>query len=147
MNPNYYFTQIQYLSPAYEEAVQLRYSVLRKPLKLEFSTQQLEEEYDQFHFGVYDQNHLLWACLIFKIHDSQTLQMRQVAVDEFAQGQGIGTFMVHESEKWAKIMGFEKIILHARDIAKPFYEKLNYLADGPPFVELNIHHYNMFKNL
>lgn len=125
----------------------MRFRVLRKPLNLEFSTQQLEEEYDQFHFGVYDQHQTLRACMIFKIHDAKTLQMRQVAVDETVQGQGIGSFMVMESEKWALKMGYEKIILHARDIAKKFYEKLNYQTDGIPFLELNILHYNMFKLL
>lgn len=37
--------------------------------------------------------------------------------------------------------------LHARDTAVPFYNKLNYLQVGEPFIEVGITHFEMYKVL
>lgn len=147
MRSKLFFQQILYLSPEYDASIQLRDRILRQPLQLQFTIDQLEGEYNQFHFGVYDIHQNLHACLSLNKKDSDTLQMRQVAVDSQLQNKGIGSFMVLESERWARSQGFKKIILHARDTAKPFYEKLGYQVDGAAFTELNIIHFNMYKIL
>ena len=43
--------------------------------------------------------------------------------------------------------GFEKMSLHARDTAVPFYNKLNYLQVGEPFIEVGITHFELYKVL
>jgi hypothetical protein len=55
--------------------------------------------------------------------------------------------LVYYVEKWAKERGFLKIILHARDLAIPFYDRLDYKKIGNAFYEVGIEHYLMEKEL
>ena len=138
---------IEFATPEYDEAVSLRYKILRKPLDLEFSEEQLMEEFDQFHFGYYNLQGKLIACLSYQLKEDGVLKMRQVAVDDSQQGRGIGTRMVKETENWAQSSGYNKIILHARDTAVKFYKKLNYSIKGKDFTEVGIKHFLMEKTL
>ena len=142
-----YFIEIQFATPEYDELVQLRTKILRKPLGLEFTIDQLSNEYNDFHFGIYNQELKLLGGMIFNNTGNNTLKMRQVAVDDVCQNKGIGKFMVKQSEEWAKEKGFKKIELNARDTAIPFYQSLGYEAEGEIFIEVSIHHLKMVKNL
>jgi GNAT superfamily N-acetyltransferase len=73
--------------------------------------------------------------------------MRQVAVLPQLQGQGIGTMLVQYSENLARQAGFQRMILHARETAVPFYEKLGYARVGNLFEEVTIRHWKMEKHL
>jgi predicted GNAT family N-acyltransferase len=73
--------------------------------------------------------------------------MRQVAVDTDCQQSGIGKLLVFFSEQYAKNNGFHTIELHARDAAKDFYLKQNYIVEGDVFTEVGIPHYKMKKKL
>lgn len=142
-----YFIEIQFATPEYDELVQLRTKILRKPLGLEFTIDQLSNEYNDFHFGIYNQELKLLGGMIFNNTGNNTLKMRQVAVDDVFQNKGIGKFMVKQSEEWAKEKGFNKIELNARDTAIPFYQSLGYYAEGEIFIEVSIPHIKMVKNL
>ena len=142
-----YFIEIQFATPEYDELVQLRTKILRKPLGLEFTIDQLSNEYNDFHFGIYNQELKLLGGMIFNNTGNNTLKMRQVAVDDVCQNKGIGKFMVKQSEEWAKEKGFNKIELNARDTAIPFYQSLGYDAEGEIFIEVSITHLKMVKNL
>lgn len=141
------FLPILYMSPEYDAAIALRTAILRIPLNLEFTEEQLESESEEFHFGVYSVDGNLLACLSFKVDSQNCLQMRQVAVESSVQNNGIGQFIVKEAENWAKSKGFNKIILHARDVAVPFYIKQQYEIVGDAFIEVNILHRHMQKIL
>lgn len=147
MTNQIYFGQIEFGTPEYDRAVDLRDRVLRQPLKLEFTEEQIAEEFDQFHFACFNNNLKLLACLTFQVKDDNILKMRQVAVDPELQNKSIGTKLVAFSENWAKANNFNKIMLHARDIAIPFYLKLNYKKIGKAFTEVGIKHYAMEKSL
>ena len=142
-----YFIEIQFATPEYDELVQLRTKILRKPLGLEFTIDQLSNEYNDFHFGIYNQELKLLGGMIFNNTGNNTLKMRQVAIDDVCQNKGIGKFMVKQSEEWAKEKGFNKIELNARDTAIPFYQSLGYHAEGEIFIEVSIPHLKMVKNL
>lgn len=75
------------------------------------------------------------------------VRMRQVAVVPELQGQGIGRAMVEYSEALARTVGFTRMILHARETAVAFYEKLGYAKVGERFVEVTIPHWAMAKRL
>lgn len=144
---SYYFVEIEFMSPEYDLCIRLRNKLLREPLRLEFTETQLEEESTEFHFGVFDTQYHLLGCLSFKHINADTLKMRQVAVDDVLQNKGIGTYLVMESEKWARDHHYTNIELHARDTAVFFYTKLNYQLIGEPFTEVNIPHRLMIKKL
>ena len=139
--------EIDFGTPLYDSSVQLRDLILRKPLNLEFTPEQLAKEYDSFHFAYMNEEFEMLGCLVMKPVDANTVRMRQVAVNESYQKQGIGTSLVYYVEKWAKERGFLKIILHARDLAIPFYDRLDYKKIGNAFYEVGIEHYLMEKEL
>src|SRR5690606_31769604 len=120
--------------------------ILRKPLGLQFSDDELEEEYDQFHLAAIYENCVI-GILLLQIIDPQRIKMRQVAVKQNLQGKGIGKAIVLFSEKFALEKGFLKLGLHARMEAVPFYKKLGYETFGEKFMEVNIPHYFMSKQL
>ncbi|MCC6754556.1 MAG: GNAT family N-acetyltransferase [Saprospiraceae bacterium] len=135
------------MSPGYDELVSLRTAELRIPLGLEFTADQLEQESDQFHFGLHLPDWHLVGCLSFRHLEGQSLAMRQVAVSKDFQGRGIGRILVECAERWAKQHGFGRIELHARKTARPFYSKLEYHVAGDEYTELGIAHINMYKEL
>jgi len=139
--------EIEFLSPEYDESLALRNAVLRIPLGMHFDPEQLEGEYNQTHLACFNDHCEMIGCLVMKPMDADCVQMRQVAISSGYQKKGVGKSLVEFSEEWALRKGFAKIILHARDEAVPFYEKLNYLIEGDPFTEIGIKHYNMYKNL
>jgi predicted GNAT family N-acyltransferase len=143
---NYQIREITFGTPAYLDEVNLRYRILREPLGLTFNPDDLAKEGGDFHLGLYEQEELK-ACLIFTPLDSNTLKMRQVAVDKDVQGKGLGTTLVKESEEWALTKGYDKLVLHARETAMPFYLRMDYKEESQPFVEVGIPHFKMYKSL
>jgi predicted GNAT family N-acyltransferase len=133
-------------SPAYALTVALRDRILRRPLGLYFSEAQLAAEAAEFHLTAWD-NDLLVGCLCLKPIDAFTLQMRQVAVLEEKQGQGIGQQLVVFAENFAREHLFQKMILHARETAVPFYHKLGYTPVGDTFIEVTLLHQAFEKML
>jgi predicted GNAT family N-acyltransferase len=139
--------EIEFGTPAYDEAVKLRYKVLKEPLGLDFTPEQLAEEFDQIHLATYTEGLALCAYLLLTPHSGTTIQMRQVAVEPGLQKKGIGKKLVAFSESWSITHGYTEMILHARDTAVPFYLKLGYKKSGKPFEEVGIEHWLMKKNL
>lgn len=143
----YSFIQVVFMSPEYDECIKLRNEILRIPLNLEFDTDQLEKEYNHYHFGLYDSELNLLGCLVFEKKSEEVLKMRQVAICTPFQNKGLGKILVKRSEQWALERNFKLIELHARDLAVPFYNSLGYQCEGEPFVEVSIKHYQMHKKL
>ncbi len=141
------FQEIPFGSPLFDEALRLRDEVLRKPLGLSFSPEQIIEEIDQIHLGAYDDDYNLMACLVLVPQEDNSIKMRQVAVSENHQKKGIGSLLVKESERVALEKGFSAMIMNARESALPFYEKLGYTKYGKRFTEVKIPHFKMKKKL
>lgn len=142
---NYSIEEIEFASPEYDESVSLRYDVLRKPLGLDFTEEQLASEYDSIHLACYDEQRRLLGILLLTPKSDTEIKMRQVAVHADHQNKGIGKIMVDFAEQLAIYKGYDKMVLNARDVAKPFYEKLSYNIEGDEFVEVGIPHYFMWK--
>lgn len=140
------FKSIHHGSVEYALCIALRDRILRHPLGLYFTTEQLEAETDEFHLTAWDDNQLL-ACLVLKPVDVFTVKMRQVAVHENLQGQGIGKKLVAFAETFAREHLFKSMVLHARESAIPFYLAQGYELFGEPFTEVSIPHRSMRKKL
>jgi predicted GNAT family N-acyltransferase len=137
--------QVEFATPEYDETVQLRTKILRKPLGMQFTEEQLAAEYSDYHLAAYTDDWVLRGCLILTPKDDKTLKMRQVAVDDTFQKTGVGRQLVAASENFARMNGFEKIELNARFTAVPFYQKLNYTIVGEQFEEVGMKHSKMVK--
>ena len=143
----YYILPIDFATPEFDETIRLRHKILREPLGMEYTAQQLAAEYDSFHLAAYDEQSRLVGCLVLLPVDELTMKMRQVAVQESQQRKGVGAEMVAASEVFARRKGCTQMILHARDVAIPFYLKLGYKKIGRAFTEVGIKHYKMVKSL
>jgi len=137
---------VRYGSPEYEATVELRRQVLRRPLGLDFTPEQLAAEADDVHLALFEGREAV-ACLILTAEDSDLVKMRQVAVREDQQGKGLGRRLVEAFETVARERGARRIVLHARETAVPFYLALGYALEGEPFEEVGIPHRTMVKDL
>jgi ribosomal protein S18 acetylase RimI-like enzyme len=138
--------KIRYNTNEYKQTVALREEILRKPLNLEFSTEELERENDSFHLACWKDS-ILVAGLVLKPVTDQQIRLRQLAVKRNFQNKGIGRILMNYSESFAKSHGFREIVMHARETAVGFYEKLGYKREGEKFIEVTIPHFMMWKIL
>jgi len=141
------FSEIEYATPEYSESIVLRDLVLRKPLGISFTEEQLSEEWDQIHIAGFDESERVVAILVMKPISKFIVKMRQVAIHPSLHKKGIGTDMVQFTETLMKFKKYRIIELNARDVAVPFYTRLNYDKVGDMFIEVNIPHYKMTKSL
>jgi predicted GNAT family N-acyltransferase len=143
---NIVFKQITFGSPEYDKEIALRTKILREPLGLTYTGQQLAEEISEQHFGAYSGDKLI-ACLLLKQIDPETVQMRQVAVAAEHQKRGVGKMLAVYAESIARENKYSKMILHAREVVSEFYLKLGYETVGATYLEVGIPHITMEKML
>ena len=130
----------------YQEVVRLRDEILRKPLGLRFTPEELEKEKENLHIAAFEDDHMLGCCMLVE-EDLQTVRLRQMAVLNDLQGKGIGRALMQFAENLARDRGYKKITMHARQNAIGFYEKMGYRKQGTEFTEITIPHYVMEKEL
>lgn len=136
--------QIEFGGEEHKKEIELRYKILRQPLGLHYTQEQLDAEKDEFHFAAFEGDKFA-GCLLMKAINKDEIKMRQVAVDETYQGKGVGKALVLYSENFASGKGFSVITLHARKTAFTFYEKLGYEIVGDEFIEVTLPHFKMRK--
>lgn len=137
---------IDYDSKEYQKMVQLRKEILRKPLGLDLSQQELETEKDDILIGAFEDEKILGCCMLVK-DDDKSVRLRQMAVLNNLQGKGIGRALMVFAENIARDRGYKKITMHARKTVSGFYERLGYKISSEEFKEVTIPHYVMEKNL
>jgi ribosomal protein S18 acetylase RimI-like enzyme len=139
-------SQIAHWTAEYQATVRLRREVLRAPLGLDFTREELERECADFHLACYDGDELV-GCLVLMPQGSEIIKMRQVAVAPHVQRRGVGRALTAFAEKFAREQNFSVMTLHARTSAVAFYEKLGYERVGEEFEEVTIPHWEMRKGL
>ncbi|WP_341834335.1 GNAT family N-acetyltransferase [Chitinophaga pollutisoli] len=137
---------IEYGSCDYHDMVVLRDNILRRPLGLTFSTEYLRQEMNDFLIGCFDGKQIVGCCILTPVNND-VIQLRQMAVDENQQGKGTGSKILRFAEERARKEGFSELTMHARDVARPFYEKNGYSARGDIFTEVGIDHIEMYRKL
>jgi predicted GNAT family N-acyltransferase len=137
---------INYNSPEYLQMVDLRREVLRKPLGLEFSPQDLEKDKNDILIGSFD-DEIINGCCILTLETPEKYKLRQMAVLQNYQGKNIGASILQFAESLALSQNFTSIFMHARQSAIGFYEKSGYKICSETFQEVNIPHVAMEKRL
>ncbi|MFM6984996.1 MAG: GNAT family N-acetyltransferase [Chitinophagaceae bacterium] len=140
---------LDFNSDEHLQSIEIRRQILRLPIGLNFTKEELENEVDQFHFAVFDGKDMLGVLLLKQAVNGsfEILKMRQVAVLESYQGKGAGQYMVQFAEQWASSVNCRLIELHARNTAVNFYLKMAYELIGDEFQEVGIPHFKMLKYL
>jgi len=140
------FTIAEFGSSLHQQSIVLRDQLLRKPLGLRFNDLELAEEIDQFHL-VATVDDIVVGVTLLKVIDQGCTKIRQFAVNDNLQGQGIGKKLLYFAESIAQEKGFTHVELHARKSAADFYEKYKYQIVGDPFEEVGMPHFRMVKSL
>lgn len=137
---------VDYGTDEYRQMLKLRDEILRKPLGLQFSDEELEKEKDNMHMVAYEDERMLGCCMLVE-EEPGTVRLRQMAVVNDVQGKGIGRALMQFAENLARDRGYKRITMHARKNAIGFYEKMGYKKFGDEFTEITIPHYVMEKDL
>ena len=138
--------QIDHGTAEYLQMVNLRDNLLRRPLGLTYSHDELIKEIDDTLIVCTEDDKILGCCILTKL-DNNTARLRQMAVANNLQGKGIGASIINFAENIARDKGYKKMILHARDTVIGFYEKFGYAVNGNQFIEVNLPHHSMEKIL
>jgi GNAT superfamily N-acetyltransferase len=137
---------IDHGTPEYQKMIKLRDDILRKPLGLGFTSQELEEEKNNMLIGAFEEDTILGCCMLVE-ENPQIVRLRQMAVLNDLQGKGIGRALMNFAENIARDRGYKVLSMHARKNAIGFYEKMGYKVAGNEFTEVTIPHYVMEKKL
>ncbi|MEJ8305879.1 GNAT family N-acetyltransferase [Saccharibacillus sacchari] len=138
--------RIEYGSDEYRLSLALRDGVLRKPLGRSIADDDLSGDAEALLLAAFAGERLV-GTLMLRTKSGNLLQMKQVAVDESLRGINIGRKLVVYAEAEAARQGCFEMMLHAREVAVAFYEKLGYARDSEVFEEMGIPHYVMRKKL
>lgn len=76
-----------------------------------------------------------------------TAKLERIAVLAECRGRGIGVALTRYLEALAQQLGFTQLTMNAQQSAIGFYEKLGYSAAGSQFLEADIIHQKMGKQL
>lgn len=137
---------IDHGSPEYHQMVKLREDILRKPLGLGFTPEELEEEKDNLLIAAFEDEDILGCCMLVE-EKPGTVRLRQMAVLNDLQGKGIGRALMNFAENIARDRGYQVLSMHARKNAVGFYEKMGYQVSGDEFMEVTLPHFVMEKRL
>ncbi|MDV6376894.1 GNAT family N-acetyltransferase [Sporosarcina sp. GW1-11] len=113
------------------------------PLNLEL------DEYDQdaTHFVVYDEeNHPIGAGRMRGLVNAHG-KIERICILAEHRGKHIGKLIMNTLEEHARKHSMKKLLLNAQSHAVPFYEKLGYVVTSPEFMDADIPHRAMEKNL
>ncbi len=129
-----------------EDAFSVRRKVFvdeqKVPLNLELD--ELDETAD--HFVVYTEDMPIGAGRIRESNIGIGKVERVCVLQEY-RGKQIGVLVMQALETHAKNKGFKKVILNAQSYAIPFYEKIGYVITSPEFMDADIPHRAMEKNI
>ena len=137
---------IDYGTHEYRLMLKLREDLLRKPLGISFTKEELEREKQDVLIGAFDDEDILGCCMLVEMEPG-VVRLRQLAVLNNLQGKGVGTAILQFSENLARDLGYKKITMHARKHTVDFFEKLGYQTVGEEFIEITIPHFEMHKEL
>ncbi|HEY1201395.1 MAG TPA: GNAT family N-acetyltransferase, partial [Niastella sp.] len=92
---------IDHGSREYQQMVQLRNDILRRPLGLQFTPEELEKEKEETLIGAFEEEKMLGCCMLIK-EDPSSVRLRQMAVLNNLQGKGIGRALMQFAENIAR---------------------------------------------
>ena len=123
----------------------LLYEVLRAPWNQPRGSERNEGDASAEHFAFFENEQIIGVGRL-DFTENLGSQIRFMAVDDRYQGKGIGRLLMEHMEETARNKGCKETILHAREIALPFYEKLGYRSiEKSHLLFGEIQHYLMNK--
>lgn len=135
---------IKYGTEYYEESVDLRNEVFRKPWGLDIRNEDLSSDATYEMFGAYKDNKLI-ATIFLTEDNKETARIKSVAIFDEYRGKGLGRYLMDYVEDIARKRGYEKVALMGRVSVEVFYHKLGYETIGEAYDYHTIPHVDMIK--
>ena len=130
----------------YKQAVALRDAVLRRPLGLSLTPEELALDNGREHLVAVHDGNVVGTVSLY-LETPTILRIKQMAVDPAKQGLGIGAELMQAAEARGRALGAQSMLLHARCTAQPFYDRQGYIVHGEEFAEQGIPHVIMVKRM
>lgn len=137
---------LDYGTPEYRQMVKMRDDILRKPLGLSFTEDELASEKNNLLIAAFEDDEMLGCCMIVE-QNPERAQLRQMAVLNSLQGKGVGRALILFAENLARDHGYKTMFMHARKNTVSFFEKMGYKTCSNEFIKLTIPHIEMEKEL
>ena len=137
--------EVEHDTDDYRRILDMRYAILRAPLGLDWSEQDLAAEADELHFALFDDDDTLLACAVVRLLNNDTAKLRQMAVEVSRRAMGNGRFLLEGVEAILHQRGIRRIEMDARKTAIGFYVKSGYAIEGDEFIQVTVPHYRMVK--
>jgi len=138
--------EVKFASYAYGESLTLRRNILRTPLGIDFSDEEIQDEPNLIHLTAM-RDGMLAGALVLKPHDDGRIQIKQMCVEPVYRHAKIGSLLIRHAERMTKMRKVKDIWLNARLDVQIFYERSGYLASGDPYMRVGIPHIYMHKAL
>jgi predicted GNAT family N-acyltransferase len=132
--------------PEYLLEKALRERVLREPLGLTLTENDIRDDDEQVHVVAMNDNGCVIGCVLLAFSD-MSARVRQMAVELLFRKKGIGSELLRVAERTAAERGAKELTMHARASAQRFYEKRGYTAISEVFTEVTLPHVRMRKVL
>lgn len=113
----------------WENYFAFRWLILRKPWNQPEGSEKDEHENTAFHVMAVSNNELIGVGRLHRIN-TDTGQIRYMAVSHYKQSQGVGSKILCALEEQAFKDGYTRLILNARDSALEFYQHHGYHSIG-----------------
>ena len=140
------FCRILWGSSEYHSMCRLRDEVLRKPIGLRLTDAEISRDKNDILLVCMENGEAIACCILTEIN-SDTVQLRQMAVSPVYQQKGLGKKLLLFAEKTARENCYSVIRMHARKTAVGFYEKSGYTVIGKEFTEVGIPHFEMMREI
>ena len=118
-------------APDRERYFDLRWRVLRAPWQQPRGSERDDREDESIHLMIRGTNGDALAVGRLHLNSPVEAQVRFMAVDPQWQGRGLGSTVLQELERRARVAGATSVVLNARDSAQRFYEQHGYRLVGP----------------
>lgn len=131
-----------------DKIIALRYEILRAPWEQPYESSRDELEERSVNAYIEDGAGNVIACGRLQEVDRKTGQVRYMAVADEWQGKGLGALILQHLENRGAALGFEVILLQARENAVGFYSAHGYAVKDKTFLLWGkIQHFLMTKTL
>jgi len=140
------YRQISTNDHEYALEKELRDRVLRMPLGLHLSEQDVADEDRQFHLVAVNGQDQVIGCVLVAFSGT-VAKVRQLAIEGAYRGRGVGAELMKRAEQAIRARNIGTVTLHGRVTARGFFEKLGYTAASEVFTEVTIPHIKMQKDL
>ncbi|MCE2757270.1 MAG: GNAT family N-acetyltransferase [Chitinophagaceae bacterium] len=91
---------IDHGSAQYQQMIDLRMEILRKPLGLHFEADDLEKEKEDILIGAFEDDDMVACCVLTKL-SPELCKLRQMAVHQRMQRNGVGHAIMQFAENVA----------------------------------------------